>query len=68
MELTQIISYIGMGAYYVTTAVLGFLGAFTIYIYIRYGRSPILAVIVSILFAFMFLTISGNALRLLQNL
>jgi putative flippase GtrA len=68
MELNQIISYVATGIFYLATGILGFLGAFCIYIYIRYGRSPIIAVIVSILFAFMFLTISGNALRLLQNI
>lgn len=67
MELTQIIQYLSAGIFYLTTAILAFLGAFTVYIYIRYGRSPIIAVIVSILFALMFLIISGNALSMLQT-
>lgn len=67
MELEQIISFAASGIFYLATGVLGFLGAFSIYIYIRYARSPVIAVIVSIMFAFMFLIISGNALRLLPN-
>jgi len=67
MELNQIISFITSGVFYLATGILGFLGAFCIYIYIRYARSPVMAVIVSILFAFMFLVISGNALSLLQK-
>lgn len=67
MDFPQIINYITSGVFYLVTAILAFLGAFCSYIFIRYGRSPVIAVIVSILFAFMFLIITGNALRLLQN-
>jgi drug/metabolite transporter superfamily protein YnfA len=67
MELDQIILYISSGMFYLLTGILGFLGAFSIYIYIRYARSPITAVIVSVLFGVMFLIVSGNALTLLKT-
>jgi drug/metabolite transporter superfamily protein YnfA len=67
MDLNAIISYLSHGMFYVVTGILGFLGAFTVYVYIRYAKSPTLAVVVSIMYAFMFLVICGNALRLLGN-
>lgn len=65
MDLTQIISYLSHGLFYVVTGILGFLGAFAAYVCIRYAKSPVLAVIVSVIYAFMFLVICGNALSLL---
>ncbi len=67
MDLAQIIFYLVSGIFYIVTAILAFLGAFTIYIFIRYGRSPIVAIIVSVMFAVMFLIISGNAVQLLNK-
>ncbi len=68
METNQVIAYAASAIFYLVSAVLAFLGAFTAYIFIRYGRSPIIAVIASVLFAFMFLTISGRALTLLHSI
>lgn len=56
------------GIYYILAAILAFFSVFGIYTLIRYGKSTILALTVSIIYCFLFLIILSTSYKTLQRI
>jgi uncharacterized membrane protein len=56
------------GLYYLIVAILAFFALFGVYVLIRYSQSKTLALTVSVVFGFFFLTILANSYRILNNI
>jgi hypothetical protein len=68
MDFSNFNNLLTAGVYYVLVAILIFFSVFSVYILIRYGKSIILSVIGSVLFALLFLAILNNSYNILQSI
>lgn len=56
------------GIYYILTGIIVFLGIFSVYVLIRYGRSVLLSLVVNALFIIFFLKILNDSYQTLRSL
>lgn len=68
MNLSDPINLIIAVVYYIFAGVLTFFSIFAVYIFIRYGKSILLAFCVSVFYVFIFLIILNNSYQTLQTL
>jgi len=61
-------SLIVLWVYYLVAAVLSFFSVFGVYILIRYGKSPAFTLVVSLVYAALFLKILGDSYQTLHAL
>lgn len=68
MDLSNPTSLLIAGAYYLITGILTFFSLFGVYILMRYGKSTLLALFVSLFYSLFFLTILAHSYQALQSL
>lgn len=68
MDLSTPANLLIAGIYLVVTGLLSFFSAFAVYVLVRYGQSRILAISISLLYGFFYLTILSASYTNLQQL
>lgn len=68
MDLSNPANLIIAVIYYAFTGVLALFSLFGIYVLMRYGKSTLLALVISLFFCLFFLTILANSYQSLQSL
>ncbi len=68
MNLSNPNNLIIAGVYYLLAAIMTFFSAFGVYILIRYGKSTLLAFIVSLFYIFFYFILLSASYQTLQNL
>ncbi|MCL5775292.1 MAG: hypothetical protein M1333_03740 [Patescibacteria group bacterium] len=68
MDLSSPINLLIAGIYFVITAGLCFFSLFAVYVLVRYAQSRILAIGISLLYGFFFLTILSASYNNLQQI
>ena len=68
MDLSNPANLLIAGVYYLITGVLVLFSAFAVYILMRYGKSVLLSLAVSLFYGFFFLTILASSYHTLNNL
>jgi uncharacterized membrane protein len=68
MDLSNPTNLAIAGAYYLITGVLMFFSLFGVYILMRYGKSVLLALFVSLLYCLFFLIIFSHSYQAFQSL
>ena len=68
MNLSSPANLLIAAIYYILTAFLSLFSVFAVYIFIRYGKSSLLTLIVSLLYAFFFIKILAGSYLTLNSL
>ncbi len=68
MPAETIIYYITAGAYYIAIFIAAVFSIFSVYILIRYGKNMLLSLMVSVLYAVIFLGLLQQSLNTLHGL
>ena len=66
MDATNFANLLIAGIYYVLAGIISFLAIFSVYIFIRYGRSVVVTLTVNIVFIIIFLSILNSSYQTLH--
>lgn len=68
MDTATIVYYVVSGIYYIVIGIAAVFSVFSVYILIRYGKNILLSLVVSVLYAVIFLGVLQQSLQTLHAL